>query len=479
MILVRLEKQSPVPLFKQIVQHLTGLMDEGRLQPGDRLPPTRELGATLGVHRSTVVRAYEEIRALGYLESRAGSFTTVRRRLPLAGIPEGSGQEAYPWAEALPEPILTPKQTQSEVRDIIDFSRLAADPSLTPQEDLRGCMRRAMIRHGQQAFDYNEPMGWRPLREILARHLVQHGIAAGADQIAIVGGAQHGLDLIMRLMLKPGDGVVVEAPTYGLAHPLLRLHGARVLEVPMTAQGMDLEALARVLAGKTRPRLIYTMPTFHNPTGITTDQAHREALFRLCQDAGVPIIEDGFEEELKYFGRAVLPLKSMDRSGLVLYVGSFSKVVFPGLRVGWVAAPEEVVERLAALHQITSLGGGTLNQAAAALFARDGGLDRHLRKVHRVYRGRMEVLLAGLNENLGEGATWTVPAGGYTLWLELPGDDEATWMKRMAEEGVLLAPGSQFFAGKTGEARFRVSIACADEQSIREGCRRLGKALRS
>jgi DNA-binding transcriptional MocR family regulator len=220
------------------------------------------------------------------------------------------------------------------------------------------------------------------------------------------------------------------------------------------------------------------MPSFHNPTGITTDQAHRERLLALCEAHRVPVVEDGFEEEMKYFGQAVLPIKSMDAHGIVLYVGTFSKVVFPGLRVGWLVAPPAAIERLTAVHHASALAGNTLAQAAAARFCTGGRFEAHLRRIHRVYRQRMQAMVAGLAENLPPGVAWTRPAGGYTLWLTLPaGADEDAVRARLETEGVLVGAGRRHFGRRPARGHLRLSIACVAEADIADGCRRLGSAL--
>lgn len=512
MLLLTIDRGDPLPLALQIRDRLAAMVEAGVLRAGERLPPTRTLAAMVGVHRSTVVRAYDELRALGYLESRAGSYSTVRRRVrpPAAanGAPGPTRSVLAPgrvnWAaaaspgaravhrlsapSAAPPSICDPAAPPSFCDPAganpaagqapIDFERLAADPSLAPGGEIRRCLRQVLVRQGGAALDYADSAGWTPLREAIARRMCAHGVAVDAAGILVTGGAQQGLDLALRLLTRPGDEVAVEAPTYGMAHALLRLHQVRPLEVPMRATGMDLEVLAHLLRTR-QPRLLYTMPNFHNPTGVTTGQPHRERLLAMCEHYRVPIVEDGFEEEMKYFGQAVLPVKSMDARGVVIYVGTFSKVVFPGLRIGWIAAPVEAIARLASVQNAACLSGNTLAQAAVARFCGGGGFEQHLRRVHRVYRRRMQAMLSGLDEHLPPAVARTRPDGGYTLWLTLPGKaaDEPGICDRIARQGVKVAPGRRFYARPPAEPHLRLSIACVDEETIREGCRRLGRAL--
>lgn len=489
MLLIPIDRTSSEPLFRQICDRIIEMVESGALEAGDRLPPTRTMAKNLGAHRSTVIRAYDELRAKGYVESRAGSYTTVRRRSrwPGARVPDSppSGRSAVDWFGRRLGTVRTLKRHPAPERlrsatlgEEIDFAELSADPALAPAEALRSFLRRTLVTNPGAVLDYADPAGWYPLRETLAARLRLHGVAAGPEEILITAGAQHAIDLILRLLVRPGESIAVEAPTYGMGHALFRFHGVRPVEVPMGSDGMDLDRLEEVLA-RDRPRMVYTMPNFQNPTGITMSQGRRERLLGMCERHSVPILEDGFEEEMKYFGQAVLPIKSMDARGIVLYVGTFSKVVFPGLRLGWIAAPRSVVEDLTEIHYVTSLSGNTLAQAAVARFVAAGAYERYLRRVHRSFRGRMQIMLQGLETHMPEGCSWTRPEGGYTVWLTLPeeGRSEEEIEEQCGEFGVRVSPGRLYYLTPRSEPHLRLSISCVDRTRIQEGCRRLGRAL--
>lgn len=489
MLLVTVDRNDPEPVFRQISERIAEMIEGGVLAPGDRLPPTRVLAERSAVHRSTVVRAYEELRALGYVEGRPGSFTTVRRRSrwPRARAVDGQSPEdsAFSWdsttmpvSEALRGHRALLPAPSTSISDPVDFESLSADPALAPSEDIRRCLNQIIRRSGGIALDYGDPAGWPPLREKVASRLSQHGVAVSPDEILITAGAQQALDLILRLLVKPGDAVAVEAPTYGKAHALFRLHQVTPLEVPMRPDGMDLDRLEEVLK-RGKPRLVFTMPNFQNPTGITTDQPHRERLLDLSERFNVPLVEDGFEEEMKYFGQAVLPVKSMDDRGIVIYVGTFSKVVFPGLRIGWIAAAKGVIEPVTDLHHTTCLAGNTLAQAAAARFFEGSEYDLYLRRVHRAYRRRMKTMLEEMAAHIPAGCSWSEPEGGYSVWLSVPscGVKEEELVRRCAEVGVLVSDGNRYFLRPQPTPHLRLSISKTDEHAIEEGCKRLGKVL--
>ncbi len=240
------------------------------------------------------------------------------------------------------------------------------------------------------------------------------------EQILITNGAQNAIELVLKLLTEPGREVVVESPTYFRVWPLLNYYQTRIVEIPMKKNGMSLTHLEKILQNH-RPAFICTMPNFHNPTGITTDHLHREKLLHLAEDYKTPIVEDAFEEEMKYFGRVPLPIKSMDNKGMVIYLGTFSKVFAPGLRIGWIAAERDLIVRLAAVKEFSDLSSNSLIQSALFEFCQQGFYDRHIKRMHWEYKKRMQVLITNLRKNFTafRKASWNEPSGGYLTWIHL------------------------------------------------------------
>ena len=490
MLLIELDDKDPVPVQRQIINGILSKIESGAIGPGDKLPSTRRLAGTLGVHRSTVAIAYQELWSLGHLDLRPRTSPRVRARVPTAGDADNRGKGHIDWKKASSRAAdivygtyrgLNRQAAASPGCAPIDFKSLDMDRRLFPLESFRTAMSRALRRHGASLLIYSrDRAGFGPLRETLARRLRAHGIAVSADEVFLTNGAQQGLDMILRLIAAPGRSVAVETPTYQQIIPLLRFHGIRPVEIPVRDDGMDLNILEAALRIE-RPSLVYTMPNFQNPTGVTTGQAHRERLFSLCDLHRVPILEDGFEEEMKYFGRVVLPIKSMDRRGLVIYCGTLSKVLFPGVRIGWIAADRACVERLKAIRLFSELCGSAVPQAAIHEFLASGAYDRHISRMHRVFRKRMQTALRALRKEIKpEWAEWREPNGGYLIWLKVapvPGMIR-NWEARLAAHGVVAAPGRPFFFSGNRGAHFRLSISTLNEDEIVEGVRRLAGALR-
>jgi DNA-binding transcriptional MocR family regulator len=484
-VLIPIDRNSPEPIYSQIITWTKRLIDSGSLKVNETLPSTRRLANRLGVNRSTVVRAYEELQAQGYLTSRPGSFNSVTKRRREVPYLEDR-KSIIAWEDISTEQARTlhrtflgyaPEGPIPEGGGIINISQLDLDPRLYPMEEFRRSLAHVLASKGPLTLEYGSHQGSRRLREIIAKRLRLHGIAVSGEEILITNGAQQGIDLVTRLLASKGK-VIVESPTYSNVFPLLRFNASQLVEVPMTDEGMDLDVLKRTL-GTTKVDLIYTIPNFHNPTGITTSHAHREKLLSICWAYRVPLLEDGFEEDMKYFGRVPLPIKSIDIHNLVIYLGTFSKALFPGLRIGWITAHRDCISRLTALKRFSDLGSGNLVQEVLAEFVARGFYDLHLKRLHRIFRKRMQLAFRTMDEHFPESIRWTRPAGGYTIWIKMPlSIEEARLREQMSRHGVIVSFGGYYF-GSGGRSPFiRISIAKTDDEEIREGVKRLGGILR-
>ena len=486
MLLFELDERAPQSKSWQIVKRLLEMMKNGALTPGDRLPSTRKLAELLRVHRSTVALAYQTLWSLGYVELRRGTAPVVRCRVRVAEPGDREPLSAIDWStvaspasEDVYRLFLARNVRREHTPDLqcISFEFIKMDPRLFPAERFRASLGRVFRDEGLSLLGYGDAQGYEPLREAIAVRMRTHGISVTREEIVITNGAQHALDLVLRMTARPERTVAVESPCYGDILPLLKQYGLNIAEIPMNCEGMDLDVLED-RCRKAPLHLIYTMPNFQNPTGITTDQAHRERLLSICSRYEVPLLEDAFEEEMKYSGRAVLPVKSMDSGHRVIYCGTFSKVLFPGIRVGWAAAHPECIRRLTALRRYGELAPPGLLQAALARFCSEGWYEKHISMMHRVYRKRMQTALAALERFVSpEWASWTKPAGGYLIWLSMAPHPPVDWEKVFASEGVAVASGRSFFSSDPAGTFFRLSISSLNEAEIEEGIRRLGKAF--
>ncbi len=485
--LLKIDRAKPEPLYKQIIEEVKILIDQGMMKVNQPLPSSRSLAKKLGVNRFTVVRAYEELQAMGYLQSRPGSYNRVQKRSKEVDYnPERRSLIAWEKFSNTPANTIyelflrySPERPLSQNTNgkAINISQLDLDPRLYPLAEFRRCVRRVLQDFGPDSLQYGTYQGFLPLRQLLARRLRLHGISVSEQEILITNGAQQAIDLVCRLFAAPDKKVAVEAPTYANVIPLFRFNGLKMAKILMKEDGMDLGYLDKFL-DKEKISFVYTIPNFQNPTGITTSHQHRERLLRICVRHKIPIVEDGFEEDMKYFGKVPLPIKSIDDKNIVIYLGTFSKALFPGLRIGWVTADRECIARITAIKRFSDLTSGNLVQMVLYDFLNRGYYDLHLKRLHRVFRNRMQVALKAMEECFPKTVQWTKPTGGYTIWVRIPRKlKEAEVYEFMSRYGVIVSPGSYYFPKSQPSRYFRLSIARIDEKEIKEGVTRLGKAL--
>jgi DNA-binding transcriptional MocR family regulator len=488
-VIINIDRNSPNPIYQQIIDAIKRLIQEGTLEKRQTLPSSRKLAETLGVNRTTVNRAYEELQALGFLSSRPGSYHRVQERRKEAEYSPGRKSQIS-WDDKVTDPTFRIHETflryfpeQSRINrildDVVNISRLDLDSRLFPMKAFRECTNKVLFEDGAEALLYGNHLGYLPLRRLIAQRLRLHGISVIEEEILITNGAQQGLDLCLRIFSRHGTQVAIETPTYANLLPILQFTNAEVVGVPMTKDGMDLAVLEDVINRK-KVSFVYTIPNFQNPTGITTSYEHRERLYTICLKHKIPIVEDGFEEDMKYFGKVALPIKSIDAANIVIYLGTFSKALFPGLRIGWIAADRNCVSRLTAVKRFSDLTTSLFLQMIMYEFLKRGHYDRQLRKLHRIFRRRMQVALSAMEEYYPSKVSWTRPVGGYTIWVKMPKKIGENRLKElMLHNGVVVSPGGYYFPEKKASEYFRLSISCLDEQEICEGIRRSGKALRT
>ena len=472
---LELDRASKKPLYQQLQALIRRQIEDGGLAESTKLPASRDLAAELGINRNTVTNAYEELTKTGHVRSHVGQGTFVSERASSAPSPlRWSFSRAVQGARGRER---SPTETTRHP-DPIDFASLVPDEALFPVEPFRVVLDTVLEREGQKLLQYGPAAGHPPLRRYIAERLAERGVrTTTTENVLIVNGSQQALDLICRTLLDPGDSVVVESPTYTIILPLLAQYQAQIDEVAMTPRGMDLDALESQLT-RSRPKLLFTMPTFHNPTGITMDLASRRRLVDLAARFSVPIVEDDFDSELRFNGEPVPPLKALDAQDCVAHIGTFSKGLFPGLRLGWIVAPRDVVATLGRSKLISDYHTSLLLQAAVLEFCERGHYIEHLKKLAVIYRQKSHALIGALRRYFPKGVSWTEPEGGFAYWVTLPENvsGEAV-LAESSVDGVIFTPGSNFFARGQGEHFLRLSISRVPLEQIDVGIKKLGAAL--
>lgn len=363
--------------------------------------------------------------------------------------------------------------------DVISFAGGLPAPEVFPVEAMRLATDQVYRTNGRAALQYGPSSGFLPLREKLAQRHRNQGISCAADDILIVSGSQQGLDLAGKVFLEPGDLVVCENPTYLAALTVFRSYECGLLPIETDGEGMVLEDLERKLAANPRAKLMYLIPTFQNPTGQTWSLARRKGVLAIAEKYGLPILEDNPYGDLRYEGETIPTLKSMDTTGIVTYMGSFSKVLSPGVRLGWLLASHELIEKYESAKECTDLQASTISQMVVDTYLENNDLDANIRQLNGLYHKRRDLMLSLLASEFPAEATWTHPCGGLFLWVTLPETiDTAALLPTMVANQVAYIPGQSFFAKQDIHSCLRLNFSNATEEHIVQGMETMGRVFR-
>ncbi|WP_339251933.1 PLP-dependent aminotransferase family protein [Paenibacillus sp. FSL P2-0136] len=487
---------SPLPLHGQIYAYFLTKISTGAWPPGMRLAPQRELCRKLGVNRSTVVTALGQLTALGLIEGRSGGGTIVtgtRSALPAslgsAGecVEDGEEEPSKPersgnWNDYVEEGIHYPN-----LPTIQDINRLEYEPGLIrlgtgePAPELLpgAAMNQVLAGLAQRVLpplSYEEPLGSPALRAAVSQLLARSGITAGPDSILITSGALQGLQLIALGLLPRGSSILLEKPSYLYSIHAFQSAGVKFSGLPMDGRGLIPEYLTAE-AIRTKAAMLYSIPSFHNPTGILMDKGRRQELMEVTGRLGLPILEDGAYQELWLDAPPPPPLKALDQEGRVLHLGTLSKAASPGLRIGWIAGPEPVVRRLADIKMQSDYGASSLSQLAAASWLTGGYHEEHLHVLRGRLRARRDHMLELLQLHCTGLASWNVPAGGFYIWLSL---HEAVPPRKLfsaaLRAGLLLNTGDLY--DRSDGRHLRLSYAYASAAELERSIPLLAELIR-
>jgi len=477
-----LVRDGETSITQQLTEHIAGLIDGGGLEPGAKLPATRALAADAGINHLTAVRVYRRLAELGYVTAAVGRGTFVRRNLPVAAP---AADDDSDWQlgmlaprtlsyadEMLRDSLHAPLRT-----DVIALASGFPDPELCPSQELAEIAAEIAREDPRAVTGYLEVEGLPELRERLAELGREAGYARSADEILVTSGARQAIDLVSRAILGPGDVAVVESPTFAGTLASVQATGARVLPLPVDADGPDIDALERILA-RHEIKLVALQASCQNPTGGDLSPARRERLLELARTRGFFVLDDGVYATIRYEGPVRRRLRAAAPSH-VIYVDSLSKTIGGGLRVGWIAASGPVLARLVQLKLDSDIHTAALPQHLGARYLRGDRHERLLAHVVPVYRRRRDALLRALDRHLADHASWTVPAGGHHVWLTLhAGVDERALYVEALRAGVSFLPGGAIQAEKSSRTSMRLSFGLVEPAQHDEAVRRLAVALR-
>jgi len=486
MMLVTLDTTLRKPLYVQIRDQIRERIVQGGLKPGDRLEPSRELARALSVHRTTVGNAYADLEAEGLIQGTVGRGTyitpladTLRATSRLTSRPARDRFWERFFTEEARDDSLGRLMASSFEDGMISFAAAHGAEELTAPDLVRRALDAVLRRDGGNLLQYGSTEGYQPLKIYLQGRLRRDGIPVELDEILVTHGCQQSLDLLRRALVSTGETVVCENPTYTGLWNVFDSPGVRLAGVPVTMVGIDLEALESLLE-QTRVRLIFCSPSFQNPTGYCMGLAERKRLLEIALRFQVPIVEDDVYGALRYRGRALPPLKSLDHTGLVIYLNSFSKVGFPGLRVGWIVASRRVIERLRWAKQKADLHTNLLGQAVVQEMGRRGWLDQWIRRTAKAYAHKQDVLRSAVGRHFPPQARVNYAEGGMSVWVELPASlDAAELLVKARERHVVFAPARYFYFQNPKHNALRLCYTALADDKIEKGIGILGELLKA
>ena len=478
--LSHLEREGSVSITQQLVDRFASAIEAGDLEPGAKLPPTRELAADAGVNHLTAARVYRKLAELGYVKAQVGRGTFVRSLTPASSAIQGDDWQVYalpPEKISYSEQVLADTFSLAGREDVISLATGWAAPSCYPTEELARITADVFAEVGGAALSYLNAEGLFDLREQIAIRGREYGYASEADEVVITSGAQQALSLSARAVLEPGDVAVTESPTFIGMMTALRGAGAKVFGVPVDRDGFDVDALERLLA-RHEVKLVGLQSACQNPTGANLSEERRQRLAELAVERNFFVLEDRVYADMRFEGPLVRSLRELAPAH-VLYVNSLSKVVGGGLRSGWVATRGPVRDRIAMLKLEADFHSPTLIQHIAARWLATGAYDRHVKRTIPFYRERRDALLAALERHMAGEYHVDVPHGGHHVWVTLnrPLDEHALYGEA-ARHGVTFTPGGAVTAERRSQTSFRLSFSMVDPEQLDEGIRRLARAIR-
>ncbi|MBZ0278427.1 MAG: PLP-dependent aminotransferase family protein [Anaerolineae bacterium] len=474
-----LDRDGEEPIYRQLIRHVKAQIESGTLPAGMRLPASRDLAEQLNISRISVVNAYAELRAEGYLSAHAGRGTFIAGE---SGTPPTAPKNGTPSEIEMPT---TPDRSMREMMrmgrkpGVLSFNGGALPGEFYPLAQLRDAINTVFERDGTQALMYEMTEGYAPLRAAVRDYVSALGIQCSANQVLITGGSQQALDLVVQALLSEGDVMVTENPTYLGMIDIARTRRVQIHGISIDEEGIRLDMLENYILDN-HPKLIYVMPTFQNPSGTVMPLHRRRQLLNLANDHHIPILEDGVYHEIRFDGEAMPPLKALDDTGIVLHASGFTKMMLPGIRIGYLISNNVHYERLVRVKQAADISTPTLNQRAVHLMLERGVLAQQLERNNRELKRRLEVALEAAERFLPPDTRWNIPSGGLYLWIELPhnGPNAAELYVSAVEMGMAYAIGNVFYTNGCGSYRIRVNFGAQKPSDIEEGFRRLGRAWR-
>jgi GntR family transcriptional regulator/MocR family aminotransferase len=479
-IAITLDRDGEEPIYRQLIRHIRMQIESGSLTAGSRLPASRDLARQLNISRISVVNAYAELRSEGFLSAHAGRGTFVARDSNSAADDRNSnGHHGSEEIESAPDRSIRDMMRLARKPGVINFAHGAPPTEFFPVQNLRDAITNVLDRDGASALTYEATEGYHPLRIAVRDYVSALGIACTADHVLITGGAQQALDLVVQALLSENELMVTANPTYLGMIDIARARRVQIHGISVDRDGIRIDMLENFLLDH-NPRLIYVTSSFQNPTGTTMPLHRRRQLINLANEHRIPVLEDGIYHEFRFEGESLPPLKALDDTGIVIHASGFTKMLLPGMRIGYLITDGPHYERIARVKQAADISTPGLNQRAIHMMLERGVLAQQLERNNRELKRRRDAAIEAADEHFPPGTKWNVPEGGMHLWVKLPenGPTAAEFYISALQMNVAFAIGSVYYTNNCGTHRLRINYGAHPPHIITEGMRRLGRAWR-
>lgn len=456
---IQLDKKRKTPLYQQLGDALNDFIQKGILKANTKLPTIRTLAAQLKINNVTVVNAYKYLESKGVVYAQMGSGTYVSP-LPL---------------EVIPSPLVQEQNRDLQFKQItitnntVNFASISPSTDLFPVDDFKTVLNEVLERDKGNAFSYQESQGFDKLRESITEYIKSYGIHTTEDKIQIISGAQQGIDILSKALLQLGDILFVEKPTYHGAIAAFQSRGARIIEVPLEPDGMDTSLLEDYLK-LYNPKFIYVMPYFQNPTGYSYSLKKKRLILDLAEKYDTYIIEDDYLSDLNYSDQAIIPLKALDHRNRVIYIKSFSKILMPGLRLGFLVVPKAIINHILSAKHTTDISTSGFIQRVFDLYLRKELWKKHIEEIRTTYNRRYSYLLHTLDKYLKGYISYIPSQGGLSVWIQVnPSISVEHLCDMLLARNIIISPGSLFSITQDFSSCIRISFAAVEEEQIESG----------
>lgn len=476
MIFSSLDNNSEEPIYLQIENYIKNMIKDGMLVSNGKLPATRELSKLLGVSRNSVITAYEnlEVEGIVYTVKGKGTFVSENKSTPM-------DQWIISWKERtniygrLAEELDIVKSEIPWEKKLISFKSISPDGQLFDIEEFKKAFLNRISLEGDKILNYGYAKGYKPLIDYLLGYMKSKGIDTGNKDIIITNGFTEGLEMLLTAYTSPGDKIICENPTHNTAIKIMKVHGLEIIGVSMKEDGIDINQLKNKLKCE-GIKFGYLIPSYHNPTGIVMKSEKRRSVYNLFKKYNVPIIEDGFNEELLYNSTHISPIAALDNGGSgVVYIGSFSKILFPGIRIGWIIADKEAVETLESVKRCKNIHTSFLDQGILYEYLNSGTFEKHIKKVRKFYKERYEFALKCIDKYIKP--TFIYGEGGLHIYIGIEGVDSRELLQKCYKRKVIFMPGDIFSVDNSIKNTLRLGLSRVTLEEIEKGIRIIGECL--